>query len=127
VTSLLGGFALGALLLAATGLYGIIAYGVVQRTREVGIRIALGASPRSIIGLVLRDGARYAIGGVILGLFGAFAATRLLRSMLFETRAADPVTFVAVPIVLGIVALVASYLPARRAARTDPLVAIRSD
>jgi putative ABC transport system permease protein len=127
VTSLLTGFAASALLLAATGLYGIIAYGVVQRTREVGIRIALGASPRSIMGLVLRDGARYAIGGVIVGVFGAYAATRLLRSMLFETKAVDPVTFVAVPIVLGIVALLASYLPARRAARTDPLVAIRAD
>lgn len=127
VTSLLSGFALGALLLAATGLYGIIAYGVVQRTREVGIRIALGASPHSIERLVLRDGARYAIGGVVLGVFGAFAATRLLRSMLFETSAADPATFVVVPVVLGIVALVASYLPARRAARTDPLVAIRAD
>lgn len=127
VTSLLSGFALAALLLAATGLYGIIAYGVVQRTREVGIRIALGASPRGIVGLVLRDGARYAIGGVILGVAGSFAATRLLRSMLFETSATDPVTFVVVPIVLGVVALVASYLPARRAARTDPLVAIRAD
>ena len=127
VTSLLSGFAVSALLLAATGLYGIIAYGVVQRTREVGVRIALGATPRNIERLVLRDGARYAVGGVILGLFGAFAATRLLRSMLFQTSAADPATFVVVPVVLGIVALMASYLPARRAARTDPLVAIRSD
>jgi len=127
VTSLLTGFAVSALLLAATGLYGIIAYGVVQRTREVGVRIALGATPSNIVGLVLRDGARYAIGGVILGVFGAFAATRLLRSMLFQTSAADPMTFVLVPIVLGIVALAASYLPARRAARTDPLVAIRAD
>ena len=127
VTSLLSGFAVSALLLAATGLYGIIAYGVVQRTREVGVRIALGATPRNIERLVLRDGARYAIGGVILGVFGAFAVTRLLRSMLFETSAADPATFVIVPAVLGVVALVASYLPARRAARTDPLVAIRAD
>jgi len=93
----------------------------------VGIRIALGATPRSIIALVLRDGARYAIAGAILGLFGAFATTRLLESMLFETKATDPATFVAVPIVLAIVALVASYVPARRAARTDPLVAIRAD
>jgi putative ABC transport system permease protein len=127
VTSLLSGFAVAALLLAATGLYGIIAYGVVQRTREVGIRIALGASPRSIVRLVLRDGARYALGGAVVGLFGAFAATRLLRSMLFETNVTDPVTLAAVPLVLGIVALAASYLPARRAARTDPLVAIRAD
>jgi putative ABC transport system permease protein len=127
VTSLLSGFAVSALLLAATGLYGIIAYGVVQRTREVGVRIALGATPRNIERLVLRDGARYAVGGVMLGLFGAFGATRLLRSMLFQTSAADPATFVVVPVVLGIVALVASYLPARRAARTDPLVAIRAD
>ena len=127
VTSLLSGFAVSALLLAATGLYGIIAYGVVQRTREVGIRIALGATPRSIVGLVLRDGARYAIAGALLGLFGAFATTRLLQSMLFETTATDPATFVAVPLVLAAVALAASYLPARRAARTDPLVAIRAD
>lgn len=127
VTSLLGGFAVGAMLLAATGLYGIVAYGVVQRTREIGVRIALGASPPSIVGLVLREGARYAIGGVALGLFGAFAATRLLRAMLFETTPTDPGTFVAVPIVLALVALVASYLPARRAARTDPLVAMRAD
>ena len=127
VTLVLTGFAVAALLLAATGLYGIIAYGVVQRTREVGVRIALGASPRNIESLVLREGVRYAVGGVLLGLLGAFAATRLLRSMLFQTNAADPTTFVAVPIVLAAVALVASYLPARRAARTDPLVAIRSD
>ena len=127
VTSLLGGFAASALLLAATGLYGIVAYGVVQRTREVGIRIALGATPRSIVGLVVRDGARYAIAGAMLGLFGAFATTRLLRSMLFETTATDPATLVAVPVVLAVVALLASYLPARRAARTDPLAAIRAD
>ena len=127
VTSLLTAFAASALLLAATGLYGIVAYGVVQRTREVGIRIALGATPRSIVALVLRDGARYAIGGAVLGLFGAFATTRLLTSMLYETKATDPATFVAVPIVLAMVALLASYVPARRAARTDPLVAIRSD
>ena len=127
VTSLLAGFAASALLLAATGLYGIVAYGVVQRTREVGIRIALGATPRSIISLVLRDGARYAIAGAVLGLLGAFATTRLLESMLFETKATDPATFVAVPVILAIVALVASYVPARRAARTDPLMAIRAD
>jgi putative ABC transport system permease protein len=127
VTSLLSGFALSALLLAATGLYGIVAYGVVQRTREVGIRIALGASQSNIVGLVLKEGARYAIGGALLGLVGAFATTRLLQSMLFETKTTDPTTFVVVPIVLGLVAMLASYFPARRASRTDPLVAIRAD
>jgi putative ABC transport system permease protein len=127
VTSLLGGFAAGALLLAAIGLYGIVAYGVAQRTREVGIRIALGASPRSIVRLVLGQGARSAIAGAALGMAGALAATRLLRGMLFETTTTDAPTFLAVPIVLAVVALLASYLPARRATRTDPLIAIRTE
>jgi putative ABC transport system permease protein len=127
VTSLLGGFAAGALLLAAVGLYGIVAYGVAQRTREVGIRIALGASSRSILTLVLSEGAKSAIAGAALGLLGALAGTRVLRSMLFETTTTDATTFLVVPVVLAVVALLASYLPARRATRTDPLVAIRTE
>ena len=126
-TSLIGAFALGALLLAAIGMYGVIAYGVTQRTREVGVRMALGATERSILRLVVGEGVKLAIIGAVLGLAGAFASTRLIRALLFDTVPTDPVTFVATPIVLGAVALLASYFPARRAARLDPTLAIRGE
>jgi putative ABC transport system permease protein len=127
VTIALAGFALGALLLAALGLYGIVAYGVIQRRREIGIRIALGASAGNVAGLVLRDGVTFVLLGAALGLAGALASTRVLQAMLFQTTATDLTTFLVVPLVLAAVALVASYLPARWAARTDPTVALRGE
>ena len=127
ITEVLTGFAFGALLLSAVGLYGIVAYGVSQRTREIGIRIALGASDANVVGLLLRDGVTFVLLGAIVGLGGALASTRLLRAMLFQTTTTDPATFVVVTLVLAVVAMVATYLPARRAARTDPTIAIRAE
>ncbi len=127
VGEVLSGFALGALILAAVGLYGIVAYTVSQRTREIGIRLALGASGHRVTATVMRDGLQFVVLGAALGVAGAVASTRLLRSMLFQTTTTDPETFVAVTVALAVVALVASYLPARRAARTDPTIAMRVD
>jgi putative ABC transport system permease protein len=116
-----------ALLLAAIGLYGIIAYGVAQRTRELGVRIALGATPRNIVMLVLVQAAKLVASGIVVGLIAAAAATRLLQAMLFQTTATDPATFVVVPIVLALVAALAALIPALRATRTDPIVAMRAE
>jgi putative ABC transport system permease protein len=127
LTLVLSGFAAGALLLAAIGLYSIVAYGVMQRTRELGVRIALGAPTGSVLSLVLRDTATFVIGGAALGLLGAFLSTRLIRSMLFDTAPTDVATFVIVPLVLGVVAVAASYAPARRATKVDPMIAIRAE
>jgi putative ABC transport system permease protein len=127
LTLVLSGFAAGALLLAAIGLYSIVAYGVMQRTRELGVRIALGAPTGSVLSLVLRDTATFVIGGAALGLLGAFLSTRLIRSMLFDTAPTDVATFVIVPLVLAVVAIAASYMPARRATKVDPMIAIRAE
>ena len=127
VTTLLSGFAATAMLLAAIGLYGIVAYGVTQRTRELGIRIAVGATPRVIVGLVLSHASRLVIAGLIIGLAAATLATKVLQSMLFQTSTTDFVTFAIVPIVLLVVATIASLIPALRATRTDPLVVIRAE
>jgi putative ABC transport system permease protein len=127
VTFVLTGFAACALLLATVGLYGIVAYSVVQRTRELGVRIALGATERNVQGLVMRDGMRFVIAGAVIGTLGALGATRLIKSMLFQTTASDLATFITVPMVLAVAALGASYLSARRASRTDPLIAIRGE
>ncbi len=124
-TVLLAVFAGVALALATMGIYGVMAYLVSQGTREIGIRIALGANERDILGLIVRQGMALAISGVAIGLAGAFLLTRLIRSLLFGVEATDPVTFVGISVLLGLVALVASYIPARRAARVDPLVALR--
>ena len=125
--SLVGAFAAGALLLAAVGMYGVIAYGIAQRTREMGVRMALGANQRRILRLVLGEGVRLALIGAALGLAAAFASTRLIRSLLFGVMPTDPLTFVVTPLVLAGVALLATYIPARRATRLDPTLAIRGD
>jgi predicted permease len=125
--TLLGAFATLALLLAAIGIYGVIAYSVQQRRRELGIRIALGATPPLVIGLVLREGVMLTLVGSLLGLFGASALTRLLRGQLFGVAATDPITFVAVPAILIGVALFACVVPARRALAVDPATAIRAE
>jgi putative ABC transport system permease protein len=124
---LLGSFAGLAFLLASIGIYGVVSYSVTQRTRELGIRMALGAKRADVLRLVVSEGLKLTAAGVILGLLGAFAATRVLRTLLFEVKPTDPVTFVAFPLLLGIVALVASYIPARRATRLDPLVVLRDE
>ncbi len=118
-------FAGVALLLATVGIYGVIAYSVAQRTKEVGIRRALGAQQGHILRLVLGQGLVLALGGVGIGMGGAFALTRLMEGLLFHTRAADPATFVGVAVLFVAVALLASYIPARRAAKVDPMVALR--
>ena len=124
---LLSLFAALALTLAAVGIYGVISYAVGQRTREIGIRVALGARPTDVSRLVTWQGMRLALAGVAAGLTLAFALTRILSSQLFEVSALDSVTFAAVPALLIAVALAACYIPARRAARIDPLIALRHD
>ena len=124
---LLGGFAGVALLLAAIGLYGVIAYTISQRTREIGVRMALGATRSNVLGLVLRQGMLLAVIGVALGLVGALGMTRVLTNLLYGVKPTDPVTFVAVSLVLLLVSLAACWLPARRAARVDPVEALRHE
>jgi ABC-type antimicrobial peptide transport system permease subunit len=122
---LFGLFAALALVLATIGIYGVTAYSAAQRTREIGIRVALGARSNDVLRLVIGQGARLALIGVVLGMMGAFALTRLMASMIYGVSAADPLTFFAVAFLLASVALTACYIPARRAMRVDPLVALR--
>jgi putative ABC transport system permease protein len=124
---LLGLFAAVALVLSAVGIYGVLAYVVGQRTQEIGIRMAIGAEPAAVRRLVLGQGLRMSLAGVGLGMFAALGLTRLLGSLLHEVRPHDPVTFLLVPLLLTAIALVASYLPARRATRIDPIAALRSE
>jgi putative ABC transport system permease protein len=123
----LGVFASLALLLASVGLYGVIAYAVTQRTRELGVRMALGATRGHVLGLVLGQSARLALLGVAVGLAVALALGRVVATLLHGVEPTDPLTFVAVPAILAAVALLASFAPARRAARVDPLVAMRAE
>jgi putative ABC transport system permease protein len=126
-TVLLGAFAFGALLLAAIGLYGMLAFGVARRRREIGVRLALGATRREVLGLVVRQGMTLTLVGLGLGIAGAIGATRLMRGLLYQTQPLDPVTFVSVPVILAVVALLACYLPARRAAKVEPMAALRAE
>jgi ABC-type antimicrobial peptide transport system permease subunit len=124
-TFLLGLFATTALILTAVGLYAVVAYGVSQRRHEIGIRVALGASGRSVLTLVVRQGMLPALIGLAIGLAGALALTRLLANQLYQVRPTDPVTFLCVITVLVLVASAACFFPARRAAKVDPMEALR--
>jgi putative ABC transport system permease protein len=124
---LLGAFAAMALLIAAIGIYGVLAYSVARRTREIGVRMALGSSPERVLRLVVGEGMKVALAGLIVGLLGGFALGRALSSLVYGVSVHDPLTFAAVAVVLAIVALVACMIPARRASQVDPLVALRAE
>jgi putative ABC transport system permease protein len=124
---LLGVFAAIAATLGAIGIYGVLAYAVGQRTQEIGIRMALGAERGAVLRMVLRRGVVLTVTGIALGLAGAAALTRYLSAMLFDLTPLDPATYIAVAVSFGLVALIASYLPARRATGIDPMVALRHD
>jgi putative ABC transport system permease protein len=124
---MVGLFALTALLLSGLGIYGVISYIVGERTHEIGIRLALGATSRDILSAVLRQGLQLAIAGAAAGLVCALAVSRLMAGLLYGVKPTDPLTFVAVTLLLMIVAVFACYLPARRALRVDPMIALRCE
>jgi ABC-type antimicrobial peptide transport system permease subunit len=124
---MLGGFALFALVLASLGIYGLISYSVTQRTQEIGIRMALGASARDVQTRIVIQTLEMAAIGMAIGVVGSLALTRSLTGLLFGITPTDPPTFAAMLLVLGIVAALAGYVPARRASRIDPLVALRTE
>jgi putative ABC transport system permease protein len=120
-------FGFVALLLAASGIYGVISYSVAQRRHEIGVRAALGAPRREILRLILFEGAKLTLLGVAIGVIAALSLTRLMRGLLFEVSPIDPFTFASVALLLILVALLACYIPARRAARVDPMIALRHE
>jgi putative ABC transport system permease protein len=124
-TWLISGFAALALLLSAIGLYALISYSVSQRTREIGVRVALGAKRSNVLGMVLREGMQLLVCGLLLGLVGAFSVTRIIRSLLYSTSSTDALSFIVTSLTLIAVALLACYIPARRATKVDPMVALR--
>jgi len=123
--ALFSAFAALGLALAAAGIYSVLSFHVTRRTHELGVRMALGAPRRHVLGLMLMMGGRLVLVGLAIGVGASVASTRLLRSQLFGVQPADPIAYASVAVVLGLVALVACYIPARRAASVDPLVALR--
>jgi putative ABC transport system permease protein len=126
-TVLIALFGALALMLSAIGIYGVVAYAVTERTHEIGVRVALGARPRDVVAMVLRQGVAMIVAGTAVGVAAALAATRVIASLLFGVGAGDPATFIAIPVLLAAVSLAACYIPARRATRVDPLAALRSE
>jgi putative ABC transport system permease protein len=126
-TALVGSFGVMALLLAFIGVYGVVSYSVVQRTHEIGVRMALGAERQDVLRMILREGMLLATTGIGIGIAGAWGLTRVLRSVLFEIEPTDPPTFLGVAAALAVVTLAACYLPARRAVKVDPILALRHE
>ena len=124
---LLGLFSALAVILAAIGIYGVISYSVAQRTHEIGVRMTLGAQPPDVLRMILGQGGKIALVGIVIGIVVAFGLTRLMSGLLFSVSPSDPATFAAVAGLVGLVAIFACYIPARRAMRVDPIVALRHE
>jgi ABC-type antimicrobial peptide transport system permease subunit len=122
---LLGAFSVISLAMAAVGIYGVMSYSVSRRTQEIGVRVALGARSSDVLMMVLGQGAKLAAVGVGIGLAGAFALTRVMSTLLFDVSVTDPATFAAVVALITVIALLACYIPARRATKVDPMIALR--
>jgi putative ABC transport system permease protein len=127
MTAMMSVFAVIALLLAGAGLYAVMAYAVSRRTHEIGIRLALGAGSRDILRIITGQGLKLTVAGLAIGLVGAFALTRVMARILYGVSAADPLTFILISLLLSLVALLACYLPARRATKVDPIIALRCE